>query len=164
MPTVLVTGASRGIGLSITRHLGERGWEVYATARSADDLRALGRIPHVHPVQLDVTDRSAVARLPEQVDCRQDRLDDDHAVDRPPLPQVLDDLAPDRLAAPDPHREGGRGEDPIHRLRRRVQNDQRPAVRFVVEVGGGFPVGSSGRHGLTVATRTRRAITARLAR
>jgi len=64
---VLVTGAGRGIGLAITRHLSGQGWDVYATARSADDLRDLGRLPHVHPLQLDITDRSAVARLPEQL-------------------------------------------------------------------------------------------------
>ncbi|MEI5672656.1 MULTISPECIES: SDR family NAD(P)-dependent oxidoreductase [unclassified Nocardioides] len=34
MASVLVTGAGRGIGSSITRHLSSRGWEVYATARS----------------------------------------------------------------------------------------------------------------------------------
>lgn len=51
MPSVLVTGAGRGIGLAITRHLSERGWDVYATALSADDLRDLGRLSHVHPIQ-----------------------------------------------------------------------------------------------------------------
>jgi NAD(P)-dependent dehydrogenase (short-subunit alcohol dehydrogenase family) len=72
MKTVLVTGASRGIGLAITRHLSERGWEVYATARSADDLRELGRLPNVHPLQLDITDRSSVAGLPELLPARLD--------------------------------------------------------------------------------------------
>lgn len=67
MPSVLVTGASRGIGLAITRHLSERGWDVHATARSAADLRDLGRLPQVHPIQLDITDRSAVASLHEQL-------------------------------------------------------------------------------------------------
>lgn len=70
--SVLVTGASRGIGLAITRHLSEQGWDVYATARSDEDLRELGRLPNVHPVRLDVTDRSAVALLPEQLPARLD--------------------------------------------------------------------------------------------
>jgi len=72
MPSVLVTGAGRGIGLAITRHMSERGWDVHATARSADDLRDLGRLSHVHPLQLDITDRSAVAKLPEQLPARLD--------------------------------------------------------------------------------------------
>lgn len=67
MPSVLVTGASRGIGLAITRHLSERGWDVYATARSAADLDVLGQLPRVHPIQLDITDRAAVAGLPEHL-------------------------------------------------------------------------------------------------
>ncbi|MFI6429782.1 SDR family NAD(P)-dependent oxidoreductase [Rhodococcus oryzae] len=49
MPAVLVTGASRGIGLAITRHMSDLGWDVYATARSAADLRDLDRMPRVHP-------------------------------------------------------------------------------------------------------------------
>ena len=67
MSSVLVTGASRGIGLAITRHMSERGWDVHATARSAVDLRDLERLPRVHPIQLDVTDRAAVASLGEHL-------------------------------------------------------------------------------------------------
>ncbi len=67
MPSVLVTGAGRGIGRAITQHMSDRGWDVHATARSADDLRDLDRLPHVHPIQLDITDRSAVAGLHEQL-------------------------------------------------------------------------------------------------
>lgn len=67
MPSVLVTGAGRGIGLAITRHLSDRGWDVHVTARSADDLRDLGQLPNVHPIQLDITDRSAVAALGEHL-------------------------------------------------------------------------------------------------
>ena len=74
MPSVLVTGASRGIGLAVTRHLSERGWDVYATARSASDLRDLGQMPKVHPIQLDVSDRSAVAALPAYLPAKLDAV------------------------------------------------------------------------------------------
>ncbi len=67
MPSVLVTGAGRGIGLAITEHMSALGWNVYATARSDAALHSLGRLPNVHPVALDVTDRSAVAALPDLV-------------------------------------------------------------------------------------------------
>lgn len=63
MPAVLVTGASRGIGLAITRHMSARGWEVYAGARSDDALRDLAGIAGVHPIRLDITDRDSVAGL-----------------------------------------------------------------------------------------------------
>lgn len=72
MPSVLVTGAGRGIGLAITRHLSDQGWEVYATARSESDLADLGKLPQVHPIQLDITDRAAVARLGEHLPPRLD--------------------------------------------------------------------------------------------
>jgi NAD(P)-dependent dehydrogenase (short-subunit alcohol dehydrogenase family) len=57
--TVLVTGASRGIGHAITRALLERGAaRVYATARQPEDLsRLVKEYPErVIPLQLDVTD------------------------------------------------------------------------------------------------------------
>jgi len=41
MPSVLVTGAGRGIGLAITEYMSGRGWDVYATARSDTALRRL---------------------------------------------------------------------------------------------------------------------------
>lgn len=67
MPSVLVTGAGRGLGLAITRHLSTHGWEVYATARSEDALRELAGIPHVHPTRLDITDRASVSALAAQL-------------------------------------------------------------------------------------------------
>ena len=67
MPAVLVTGAGRGIGLAITEHMSESGWDVYATARSDAALDSLDRLPNVHPIPLDVTDRSAIAALPDQL-------------------------------------------------------------------------------------------------
>ncbi len=72
MPSVLVTGANRGIGLAITRHLSARGWDVYATARSDSALAELGTMPGVHPTRLDITDRASLdalsAQLPAQLD------------------------------------------------------------------------------------------------
>ena len=37
MPSVLVTGASRGIGRSITAHLAANGWDVIAGVRNEQD-------------------------------------------------------------------------------------------------------------------------------
>ena len=60
MPTVLITGANRGIGLEFARQYAADGWEVIATARhSSDELQALGtRIE-----SLDLADADAVARF-----------------------------------------------------------------------------------------------------
>jgi Short-chain alcohol dehydrogenase of unknown specificity len=67
MPSVLVTGAGRGIGLAITERMSRRGWNVYATARSDAALHSLDRLPNVHAIALDITDRSAIAALPDQL-------------------------------------------------------------------------------------------------
>ena len=44
MPTVLVTGANRGLGFEHVKQYAEKGWNIIACARSpekADDLQAL---------------------------------------------------------------------------------------------------------------------------
>ena len=40
MPTGIITGASRGLGLALVRALSDRGWELVVDARGADDLAA----------------------------------------------------------------------------------------------------------------------------
>ena len=67
MPSVLVTGAGRGIGLAITEHMSRRGWNVYATARSDGALSSLDRLSNVHPITLDIADRASIAKLSDQL-------------------------------------------------------------------------------------------------
>jgi NAD(P)-dependent dehydrogenase (short-subunit alcohol dehydrogenase family) len=58
MPTVLITGANRGIGLEFARQYAAGGWDVIATARhSSPELDALG----VTVKPLDLSDADAVA-------------------------------------------------------------------------------------------------------
>lgn len=64
---ILVTGASTGIGRATTELLAKRGCLVYATARKKADLRALGDIPNVVPVRLDVTKPEEVRRAADFV-------------------------------------------------------------------------------------------------
>lgn len=61
MPTVLITGAARGLGLDFTRQYAAKGWKVLACSRSADGLKGIeGDVRH-HA--LDVTDYAAVKAL-----------------------------------------------------------------------------------------------------
>lgn len=64
---VLVTGASSGIGRKITERLAADGHLVYAGARKAADLEALGRIANVRPLRLDVTSAADIAAAVETV-------------------------------------------------------------------------------------------------
>jgi NAD(P)-dependent dehydrogenase (short-subunit alcohol dehydrogenase family) len=41
MPVAIVTGASRGLGLALSRSLAERGWKLVLDARGGDDLKAV---------------------------------------------------------------------------------------------------------------------------
>lgn len=76
MPSVLVTGASRGIGLATVQHLAAAGWEVVAGVRRAQDtdtLRAaVGR--DVSTVLLDVCDADQVAALDAALPARLDAV------------------------------------------------------------------------------------------
>ena len=71
MASVLVTGASRGIGLELTRQYAELGWRVYATCRSPEDSGPLAELAQAHPLlslhRLDVTDHAAIDALAQKV-------------------------------------------------------------------------------------------------
>lgn len=63
MPTVLITGASRGIGREFARQYSEAGWRVLAAMR--DPAKAL---PGVTAYRLEVTDPADVAALAGTID------------------------------------------------------------------------------------------------
>ena len=67
MPTVLVAGASRGIGLEFVRQYAADGWSVIATVRKAEDAERLRGFGDVRTEFLDMRDRGAVASFGERL-------------------------------------------------------------------------------------------------
>jgi NAD(P)-dependent dehydrogenase (short-subunit alcohol dehydrogenase family) len=67
--TVVITGASSGIGLSSVSRLIQAGWHVFATVRRARDGEKLRSEfgAHVTPVKMDVTDRASIAAAAAEV-------------------------------------------------------------------------------------------------
>ncbi len=68
MPTLLITGANRGLGLELTRQYAAAGWRCFATCRAPDtaaELQALVRDSAglVSAHRLDVKDHAQVDRL-----------------------------------------------------------------------------------------------------
>jgi NAD(P)-dependent dehydrogenase (short-subunit alcohol dehydrogenase family) len=71
VPSVLVTGAGRGIGRAVAISLARSGWQVWAGVRRPEDVAALrAAVPgdRLHPIQLDVRDREQIESLPDVLD------------------------------------------------------------------------------------------------
>ncbi|MCO7225232.1 SDR family oxidoreductase [Pleionea sp. CnH1-48] len=64
--SVLITGCSTGIGLDSALTLHKRGYQVFATARKAEDVEELKQ-QGLNAYQLDVTDFDMMARVVEEI-------------------------------------------------------------------------------------------------
>jgi NAD(P)-dependent dehydrogenase (short-subunit alcohol dehydrogenase family) len=70
MPTVLVTGANRGLGLEFARQYAADGWQVLAACRSPEAAMELQRIAvesnrRIRVLEMDVTDAASVRAAAE---------------------------------------------------------------------------------------------------
>jgi NAD(P)-dependent dehydrogenase (short-subunit alcohol dehydrogenase family) len=76
MPSVLVTGASRGIGRSIVKRLAKSGWDVVASVRNERDAaEVVAENPErISSVMLDVTDANQIAALSDSLGERLDAV------------------------------------------------------------------------------------------
>ena len=64
MPTILITGANRGIGLAFARQYSADGWHVIATCRDPNKTQAL----HNLPVEVHVLDMNEINSFPTFAD------------------------------------------------------------------------------------------------
>ena len=70
-PTILITGANRGIGLELTEQFAEDGWQVLACCRNPADARQLQALSErglaIELHALDVTNYAQMATLADQL-------------------------------------------------------------------------------------------------
>lgn len=69
MPTVLITGANRGIGLEFARQYAADGWSVIATARRPDEAAELHQLG-AEILPLDAADPAAIDALAARLQAR----------------------------------------------------------------------------------------------
>ncbi len=60
MKTILITGASSGIGEATAKHFQANGWNVVATMRSPERAGEVAKLDNVHVTRLDVTDPDTI--------------------------------------------------------------------------------------------------------
>ena len=70
--TVVITGASSGIGRASVARMIQSGWQVFAAVRKPDDGARLRRElgPHVLPILLDVRDRGSIQAAAQRVEAQ----------------------------------------------------------------------------------------------
>lgn len=93
-PTVLITGAGRGLGRTAALTLAAHGWRVYAGVRSDADGQQLAEHLGITPITLDITDAEHLAKLPGQLPERLDALVNNAGV---AVGGPIETLAPDEL-------------------------------------------------------------------
>lgn len=65
MPTILITGASRGLGLEFAKQYATLGWRVIACCRNPEGAEALAGLPGIEIEFLDLADRDSIRHLAE---------------------------------------------------------------------------------------------------
>ena len=70
--TVVVTGASTGIGAACAQYLDEKGFRVFATVRKQSDADGIAARDRLKPLFLDVTDAESIAKAAQTVDAALD--------------------------------------------------------------------------------------------
>ncbi|MFK7773866.1 MAG: SDR family NAD(P)-dependent oxidoreductase, partial [Saprospiraceae bacterium] len=65
--TIVITGASSGIGKATAKHFANKGWHVAATMRTPQKETELNEIDNIKLYALDVTNESSIEKATEQI-------------------------------------------------------------------------------------------------
>lgn len=98
-PVAIITGATSGIGLALTKMLDEKGWRLALAARTKSKLDGLAaKCNDAIAIETDVADASAVRNLIETTEKHFGRIDAliNNAGDAPLLP--IDETTPDIIS------------------------------------------------------------------
>lgn len=94
MPTVVVTGARRGLGLEFARQYAADGWKVIATCRDPADPGGLAGVPGVELFALSVDDPDSIRGFAAALQGRSvDLLINNAGIMGPDLPAQSNDHA-----------------------------------------------------------------------
>ena len=74
-PVVLITGASRGLGLACARHLADNDYTVYGTSRNPETTPNQKSSDNFHKIQMDVNDSESVRAGIQQIITEQGQID-----------------------------------------------------------------------------------------
>ena len=70
MPTLIITGANRGLGLEFVRQYGADGWKIITiNRRSSDELEALARQYPIQIIEADLVSDESLSAAADQVQC-----------------------------------------------------------------------------------------------
>lgn len=67
MKTIVITGASSGIGLATAKYFAQQGWNVAATMRTPEKVTELGGLGNVKLYKLDVTDTCSISSARDSI-------------------------------------------------------------------------------------------------
>lgn len=66
--TILITGASQGLGKATAKLFAKMGWKVIATMRNPQNEIELSQLPGVHILKLDITDKIQIEEVAKQAE------------------------------------------------------------------------------------------------
>ena len=75
MQTVLITGASGGIGRKTAEYFAKNGWQVIATVISFDELYDLDKVPNVFCYEMNVTSTESIEKAKQEILQKHQQID-----------------------------------------------------------------------------------------